>query len=374
MQLSFLPKSLLVSSLLFCSVAQGEFFAPPITLTAEQNYTTNPDQSLVKVSGQVNHLPAADQPSLMQSNFTIIGSDARQSPSGLQPAAGVKVRFWQPDSPGIYYTTETDEKGHYLIGLSEGVWLGEACGSGIGFYPAAWQLSIVDEKLVSMQAVSQKLIQLNPLQQDLFDRHPQQQTVTLTGSGFGCNGALVFSYSNAVNSCGIAQPVEYDQEVIRVSDFSYRSDTELRFPMPELHPDSDVMRHIASVHYEQGNISSQGVVIGERVMARLPGSLCSGGDFTEKNRGILQDDVVVTSSGRVAWRASQTTNWGQSFLGEKIIKEGTIRDLGAGNITKDKKITTQDIGVETTIREVQGVGLLGNWSTSGLQLKLRELR
>ena len=372
MQLSFLPKSLLVSSLLFCSVAQGEFFAPPITLTAEQNYTTNPDQSLVKVSGQVNHLPAADQPSLMQSNFTIIGSDARQSPSGLQPAAGVKVRFWQPDSPGIYYTTETDEKGHYLIGLSEGVWLGEACGSDIGFYPAAWQLSIVDEKLVSMQAISQKSIQIDSLQQNLFDRTPQQ-TVTLTGSGFGCNGALVFSYSNAVNLCGIAQPVEYDWEVIRVSDFSYRSDTELRFPMPRLHPDSDVTRHIASVHYEQGNISSQGVVIGERVMARLPGSLCSGEDFTKNNQLILQGDVVVTSSGRVTWPASQPTNRDQSFLGGQIIREGTIQDFGTGNITKDKKITTQDIGVESTIHEAQGVGLPGNRSTSGLQLKLREL-
>ena len=367
MQLYFVPSTLFATSLLFCSLAQGELLAPPITLTAEQNYTTDPDQSLVKVSGQVNQLPESDQPSLMPNDLTVIGSDTRQTPSGLQPAAGVKVRFWQPDSPGIYYTAQTDEQGNYRIGLSEGVWLGEACGSGIGFYPAAWRLSIVDEKLVSMQAITQKSIQLNPLAQNLFDRM-SEESVTLTGSGFGCNGALVFTYSNAVDRCGINQPVEYDQEVIRVSDFSYRSDTEVRFPMPELHPDSDVMRHIASVHYEQGNITSEGVVIGERVMARLPGTLCQGEDITENNRLIIQDDVVVTPSGRVTWRASQTTNWGQSFLGEKITKEGTIREVGAGNIT------TQDIGIETTIREVQGVGLLGNHSTSGLQLKLRELQ
>lgn len=365
MRLYFVPKTLLVSSLLFCSVAQGELLATPVTFTAEQNYTTNPDQSLVKVSGQVNHLPAAGQPSLMPSDLMVIGSDARQTPSGLQPAAGVKVRFWQPDSPGTYYIAETDEQGNYLIGLGEGVWLGEACGSGIGFYPAAWQLSIVDEKLVSMQAISQKSIQLNSLEQDLFDRYPQPQTVTLTGSGFGCNGALVFTYSNAVDRCGDTQPVEYDQEVIRVREFNYRSDTELRFLMPKLHPSSGVMRHIASVHYEQGSITSQGLVIGERVMARLPGSLCSGEDITENNRVIIQDKVVVHPSGQVGWRGSEITNWGQSFFGEKIIKEGTIRNLGFGRVVKE------DLGVETAIKGVQGVGL-GKQPASGLQLKLKE--
>ncbi len=348
-----------VTSLLLCSLAQGELLSPPISLTAEQNYTTNPDQSLVKVSGQVDTFPESatgKQPALMASNLTVISPDAQYGHSGLQPAVGVTVRFWQPDSPGRYYTAQTDEQGNYLIGLSEGVWLGEACGSGIGFYPAAWRLSIVDEKLISMQAITQKSIQLNPLEQNLFDRM-SQESVTLTGSGFGCNGALVFTYSNAVNRCGITQSVEYDQEVIRVSDFRYRSDTELRFPMPVLHPDSGVMRHIASVHYEQGRATSEGVVIGERVMVRLPGTLCQGEELTENNRVIIQDDVVVMSDGRVTWREPHITNRGQPLLGREITEE----------------ITTRDLGIEISIRELQGVEF-GKQPAFGLQLKLKELR
>ncbi|MCF6219249.1 MAG: hypothetical protein L3J62_07925 [Gammaproteobacteria bacterium] len=353
----------LATSLLLCSLAQAELLAPPITLTVEQNYTTNPEQSLVKVSGQVSKLPepvtgdSGFQPSLMPSDLRVIGSDAQYTPSGLQPAAGVKVRFWQPDSPGIYYIAETDAQGNYLIGLGEGAWLGEACGSGIGFYPAAWQLSIVDEKLVSMQAITHKSIQLNSLQQDLFERYPQQ-TVTLTGSGFGCNGALLFTYSNAVDHCGNTQPVDYGQAVIRVSDFSYRSDTELRFLMPKLNPSSSAMKHIASVHYEQGGISSQGVVIGERVLAQLPASLCSGEDLTENNRVIFQGNMTVPSDGVVAWRTSQTTRPAQNSAGIKEITQ---------------EITPQDIGEDLTIRGMQGVGL-GSRSTSGLRLNMKGLR
>ncbi len=351
----------LATSLLFCSLAQAELRAPSITLIAEQNYTTNPEQSLVNVRGQVSKLPESTpgdrdvQPSLMPSDLTVIGSDAQYHPSGLQPAAGVTVRFWQPDSPGIYYITETDSQGHYLIGLGEGAWLGEACGSGIGFYPAAWQLAIVDEKLVTMQAITQKSIQLNSLQPNLFNRHPQQ-TVTLTGSGFGCNGALVFTYSNAVDHCGITQPVAYDQAVVRVSDFSYRSDTKLRFLMPALNPNSAVMRHIASVHYEQGGIRSQGVVIGERVMERLPDTLCQQEDLTQDTRMIMPD-VVVRTDGLAAWGAAQTTTPAQNSPG---IKEMT------------QEITPRDIGEELTIRG-DAIGL-GKRSTSTLRLNVKELR
>ncbi len=154
-----------------------------------------------------------------------------------------------------------------MVGLPEGEWLGEACGSDSGFYPAAWKLSVVGKKLVSMQPLQQPDIQLDALSpSNLIDQHG---VVNLHGRGFGCNGSVLITYSNPVNRCGYAQPVEYDHDIIRVSDFITRSDTLLRFNLPELSADRTVNKHIASLRYQRGNHVSQSIAVGERVLPQL---------------------------------------------------------------------------------------------------------
>lgn len=321
-----------------------------------QGVASNPDNSPVYVSGQVRKLPASAtgqnsaQQSLMTSNLTILGSSPDIDESALLPATGVEVRFWKADQPGVFYRAQTDEQGRYVIGLSDGVWLGEACGSGNGFYPAKWQLSVVDEKLVSMQVLPQKDIQIDNLSpSDLVE---QDSVVTLYGRGFGCSGSLVFTYSNTVDRCGIAQPVEYDHESIRITDFVSRSDTQIRFVMPELDSDRDVMKHIATVQYQQGNSVSRGVAIGEKVLPALNEALCLAQQpkadapditiITDVNGDpVMTDDVVVSTestSSNDSQTSDQTTAVRPSDIGQDIV----INDaMGKGSFVPNTATKSQ---------------------------------
>lgn len=240
-------------------------------LIMQQVMTNDPDQSLVYVTGKVRKLPDSatgensSTPRLLTPRFTLPGAPATLDTSDLIPAVGVEVRFWQPDQPSVVKLVHTDADGDYVVGLSEGEWLGEACGSVSGFYPAAWRLSIDGNKLVSMQAIEQPAIEIDALTPtDLFE---QGDEVTLHGRGFGCNGSVLISYSNPVDRCGYAQPVEYGHDIIRISDFVTRSDTLLRFQLPELSADrgNSISRHIASLRYVRGHRLSPAVAIGERI-------------------------------------------------------------------------------------------------------------
>ena len=89
--------------------------------------------------------------------------------------------------------------------------------------------------------------------------------ITLNGSGFGCQGELVFLYSNAIANDGKVGAVEYDHQVIYVDEFISRSDTQLRFRMPELDSDHSVARHVAKVYYQRGAQQSNRLVLNQYI-------------------------------------------------------------------------------------------------------------
>lgn len=273
--------------------------AEVLTAFAEQ-VANNEGEGLVYVSGQVRKQPesatgeTASQPVLMTTGFSVLGNGAGVDTSSLLPAANVEVRFWQADRPDIIYRAQTDTNGSYVIGLDNGVWLGEACGSDTGFYPARWQLSVENDRLVSMQAITQKIIQIDSiLPSDLVQ---QDSVVTINGQGFGCSGSLRFIYSNSVNRCGVAQDIEYDHEIIQVSEFISRYDTQIRFVLPELDDNREVMKHIATVQYYQGAIVSEPVIIGEQVMPPFNNQLLC--DNQQPVVDVPSISVVTDSSGQ----------------------------------------------------------------------------
>jgi len=237
-------------------------------------------ENLLTVTGEVRKLAESstgsnsDLPRLMEADRSVFGSEPVFDNSNLIPAVGVEVRFWQPDSPNLFLTAQTDESGNYSIGLGEGVWIGEACGSGNGFYPAAWNLSIENSKLKSMQAVAQKEIRIDIATPT--DAARPGESLTLTGSGFGCNGQLRFIYSNYVDIHGDTHAVEYGIEDVIVSDFSSplsRSNTNITFVMPRFDQPATVSKNLAYVRYEQGNSVSNSIPVAELGYAVIPQSV-----------------------------------------------------------------------------------------------------
>ncbi len=292
-----MSRLLIVLTLL--AAVQKPLLAEVLTSFVEQVYSPNPDESRVYISGLVYKLPGLDasdnpaQPALMASNLSILGADQGVDATGLRPATGVEVRFWQPDRPGVFIKVQTDAQGRYVAGLENGVWVAEACGSNQGFYPSSWRLTIENDTLISMQAETIRDIRLDALSPS--DLAQKGALVTLSGRGFGCNGELVFTYSNEVNRCGLSQPVDYAHEKIRVGAFVYRSDTQLRFAMPELDANRDVLKHIATVQYQQGNVISPGILIGEQVSPALPEALCLSDQPTAASAGVT---VITDSNGQ----------------------------------------------------------------------------
>ena len=301
-------KVLLASLLLvvsFVSVAQT--LAPLLSATAEQVYQPNPDESLVYVTGIVRQRAEAstDNPQLMPSNLSLLGATNEQNLAGLQAAPNVEVRFWHPDQPHITIRTQTDAQGQYVVGLDSGEWVGEACGSEQGYYPNAWQLNVANQQLVSMRSIATKTIRLDALSpSNLF---AQGSTVTLSGKGFGCNGVLWITYSNAVSRCGTAQEVEYDHAEIRVSEFIQRSDTQLQFVMPALSDNRNVAKHIASIRYQRGDYKSAAVTIGEQVQDFLApdNPLCLA---EQPVANTPQVDIITDAQGQALVAGNVTNN------------------------------------------------------------------
>ncbi len=272
------------------------------TQSASPAFADDVPETLVTVTGQVRKLAESatgtnsNLPRVMETQLNVYGSEPVFDNSSLIAAVGVEVRFWQPDSPQQFLTAQTDENGNYMIGLGEGIWVGEACGSGQGFYPSAWNLLIENAKLKTMQAVTGKSIALDFL-------HPsnlvvQHDMVTLRGSGFGCNGSLVFTYSNSVDRCDIPKPVDYQHESIRFDNFNVRTNSELQFEMPELDTDRNVTKHVAFVHYEQGHNKSDRIPIGESILVSQSDNpvLCQGESaVVETSTAMLFELVDATS-------------------------------------------------------------------------------
>lgn len=237
------------------STAQAETAVSPlINLQANAYFSSNPDESPIVVSGTVYEKQNGE----------------------LIPAANVSVRFWQPDTPSVYIAATSDANGEYRIGLSEGSWQGEACGVGTGYYPAAWEVLIQGREVKKLQMHQQKTIEIHALTPgNLFN---EGDTVTLSGRGFGCSGELVFNYSNAVDRCNNEQPIEYNHAAVRINEFNYRSDTQLRFQLPQLADSRDVHKHIGWLHYAQAANRSDAIAIGETVLASQQDNpvLCQG--------------------------------------------------------------------------------------------------
>lgn len=322
-----LPLILLLCGITFFLQVQAQtrqtLSHPLISLTANQSLTNDGTESLVIVTGQVHQQ--------LLSNST-----------DLIPAPQVEVRFWQPGAPTIFFKALTDADGRYSIGLNDGLWVGEACGSANGYYPAAWNLLVEDDALKRMQAVARKTIELDFLHpSNLVNQHA---VTTLRGRGFGCNGSLVFTYSNSVDRCDKALAVEYHHESERISTFSLRTDTELEFEMPELSSNRNVTRHIAFVHYEQGSNKSERIPIGESVLASQSSNtvLCQGDSpATETSTSVLAD---VASDSVPSGLDSQTSSSGNPQLGGGYNPNGlTSNDFGAHTHLQAENLNTSSI-------------------------------
>ncbi len=311
---------------------------PGFTATANIQLENNPDESLVYVSGTVKKINTPSAENIIAPNIT--------------------VRFWQPENPGSYVTAITNENGVYTIGLTEGAWQGEACGSDAAYYPSSWQVLVQDKKLLQLQAHDQKTIELDMLTpSNLINQH---NTVTLTGRGFGCNGSLVFTYSNSVDICNKSSDIEYDHEVITLNDFSYRTDTQLRFAMPELSDVRDVHKHIAYVRYQQGNYKSRYIGIGEMVLASQSSNviLCQGGQVANQSNvailnGTLGMQGIVTQIGGTAFN-----NAGAGVV------SGVVGDthLGGGN---NPQLTGSDFASEMSFQNLEIEGVSGIMQFNG---------
>lgn len=309
----------------FQAQVQAQDLVMGINLQANQTYTNDASESLVYVTGQVLQLATGAQVA---------------NETNLIPAASVEVRFWQPDSPNVFFTAQTDVDGNYVLGLNEGVWVGEACGSNQGYFPAAWHLLVENQRLKTMQAVASKRIELDYLTpSNLVNQHAM---VTLNGSGFGCNGSLVFTYSNSVDRCDKALPVEYQQQPIRLnnSDFDSRTDTELRFQMPALDSNRNVSKHVAFVHYEQGGNRSDRIPIGEAILA------------SQANNSVLCGGEPAGAETSVTELADVTTV--VVNLPGSVNPDGTPGDpqLGGGN-NPNGGLVSSDLGLETHMQTGQ---------------------
>lgn len=329
MLLKYITKPLILtitlSVLTFNSHAEL-LFSPAISATVEQQLYNNPDQSPVVVSGMVKKIQT--------NNLTV--------------AANVTVRFWQPSSPGAYVSATTDIHGEYKIGLTQGLWKGEACGSGNSFSPAAWEVLIEDKKIKRLQELNLKNIRLDILTpSNLVQQH---SAVTLTGEGFGCNGALVFTYSNSVDRCDKAQPVDYSKEQIIVSDFISRNNNQLQFDMPELDAQNrSVTKHVASVQYVQGANRSDGIAIGETILASQAGNdvLCNNAP------------VGVATSGAVSAAASAGTHAG-TFGGvtmEAVVASGSVTSGVVGDATVGGGNNPQLMGSDFSVEAFENIDL-----------------
>jgi len=173
------------------------------------------------------------------------------------------VRFWRVDNPNAFVTTQTDADGNYHVELSNGQWQGEACGSGDGFSPSAWAVTLNNNKLVKMQEIALPAATINQSNDSLAEN----QELIIDGSGFGCNGSLVFEFHNSVDNFGRNQEVVYNHQPITTHDFCSQTNQQIRLPMPSLmdaeygnHSDSS---RIAKMYFLKNGQRSNAIFVSE---------------------------------------------------------------------------------------------------------------
>lgn len=111
--------------------------------------------------------------------------------SGAAPQAGVPVRFWAAQG-GAPVEAATDGQGAYRFELGDGSWRGAACGSPWGYEPLFWEVTVSAGRVARFQEVSARapvILAASP-----SDVWSLGQTITLTGSGFGCSGRVVIEF------------------------------------------------------------------------------------------------------------------------------------------------------------------------------------
>lgn len=136
--------------------------------------------------------------------------------SGSAPQAGVPVRFWAVGGAGTPVEAATDAQGAYQLGLGDGSWRGAACGSPWGYEPLFWEVTVATGRVARFQEVSARAPAI--LGASPAGVWALGQTVTLTGSGFGCSGRVVIEFP------------QYRQ--VEVFSFRERGDDRLVFDLP----------------------------------------------------------------------------------------------------------------------------------------------
>lgn len=180
----------------------------------------------------------------------------------LSVAANTEVRFWKINDPSLYISAHTDEEGNYQVELSNGQWQGEACGSGVGFSPSAWKVSLADNKLLKMQEIALPSATLNVMNDSLAEN----EELVVSGSGFGCNGSLVFEFNNNVDNFGHTQEIEYNHQPIIKNDFCSQTDQQIRLPMPTLmdtEGEHSASSRLARLYYVRAGQRSNTIFISE---------------------------------------------------------------------------------------------------------------
>lgn len=265
----------------------------------ERNGVQTLDLLEVRVTGKVKKLT---DPSIRLTQSSV---------GQLENAAGIEVRFWQPARPAQVITTETDEQGNYEVKLRNGNWQGEACGSDSGYYPAAWQVQLVNNSLVSLQQTPQRTLSINNtaletgflagnFSNGLGSTHVYEtgDMVTLNGVGFGCSGSLVLVYQNSLDIYGEPRDVRYDNAplIIGVADMLSRSETQIKFSMPNLsaatlESSGNTSRRIAKIYYQKAGQRSNAIYISQFVSDIMIDNRSYAEDVVETTPGIDRIDV-----------------------------------------------------------------------------------
>jgi len=222
--------------------------------SAQQNTLISDDQVAVTITGNVKKYKDVVLYQLATGNVT----DNR-----LAASKNSEVRFWQVDDPSRYVSTMTDNEGNYQVELSNGQWQGEACGSSAGFSPSAWEVTLANNKLIKMQEITTPSAHIQPINVSLS----KNEELIIKGSGFGCNGSIVFEFYNAVDNFGHTKDVEYNRSPIVKKEFCSQTDQQIRLPMPTLMEanvgSSSSSSRIAHLYYIKNGQRSNAIFVSE---------------------------------------------------------------------------------------------------------------
>ncbi len=351
--------------------AQENLFVSDVVGVINQTTFYDSDETPVNVTGQVRQ----------------VGGDQ---------AAGVTIRFWQPDTPYNFVSTETDQQGRYDIELGPGLWSGEACASdNVTYLPAAWQVLIDGDRIKRLEAIQQKNIRIDSIlidgaQVTEFNRYGNV-TLTLHGQGFGCSGSVRVVFSQSIDRCGDELPTEYDRDVIKIVNFDQRTDTLLRFQPPDL-GEGDVQQNRVSLFYQQADQRSNALALTEHVLSDQfddNAIICGGADVTEGNEtstgastelvddlgtvntDVLNDNPAANGAYGDPNDNPASENYGEGMLMNFDVLEGEVVDVedGEGHQASGGMIQ-QGVNLETLQEidqlEVEGFELLEDFEFEGL--------